>query len=103
MADAVLVAWFGYIALTIPACLPDRTAAPSSLLLPLSPRQACFRLFRTMKDVFLPSDQDWLNTRFRIAAKKRWHFLECNCGFDQLRDLNIPPPPGPGPARGAPG
>ncbi len=49
--------------------------------------QASFRLFRVMKDVFLPSDQDWLNTRFRIAAKKRWHFLECNCGYDQMRGM----------------
>ncbi|GIL85489.1 hypothetical protein Vretimale_13414 [Volvox reticuliferus] len=54
---------------------------------------ASFRLFRVMKDVFLPTDQDWLNTRFRIAAKKRWHFLECNCGYDQIRDLPRGQPP----------
>eukprot|EP00198_Chlamydomonas_reinhardtii_P008734 XP_001698071.1 predicted protein [Chlamydomonas reinhardtii] len=60
---------------------------------------ASFRLFRVMKDVFLPSDQDWLNTRFRIAAKKRWHFLECNCGYDQMRGMGSaqqqPRPAGP--------
>ncbi|EFJ52891.1 hypothetical protein VOLCADRAFT_102849 [Volvox carteri f. nagariensis] len=54
---------------------------------------ASFRLFRVMKDVFLPTDQDWLNTRFRFAAKKRWHFLECNCGYDQIRDLPRAQPP----------
>ncbi|GLC55198.1 hypothetical protein PLESTB_000954200 [Pleodorina starrii] len=54
---------------------------------------ASFRLFRVMKDVFLPTDQDWLNTRFRIAAKKRWHHLESRCGYDQIRGLPRVQPP----------
>ncbi|GFR42334.1 hypothetical protein Agub_g3242 [Astrephomene gubernaculifera] len=48
---------------------------------------ASFRLFRAMKDVFLPTDQDWLNTHFRVAAKKRWHYLEGSYGYEQLRDV----------------
>lgn len=31
------------------------------------------KLFCTLKDIFAPSDQDWMNARFRIAANKRWH------------------------------
>ena len=49
--------------------------------------QAAFGLFHVMKDVFLPTDQDWLSTRFRIAAKKRWHFLEGSCGYEQMQQF----------------
>lgn len=46
---------------------------------------AAFDLFRGMRDVFSPNDQEWLNDRFRLAAKKRWHRLAVMC--DDLHTL----------------
>jgi hypothetical protein len=50
-----------------PASSPQaqREFPPEALL-------AGMRLFQTMRDVFLPSDVEWLSDRFRLAAKARW-------------------------------
>ncbi|KXZ45841.1 hypothetical protein GPECTOR_50g635 [Gonium pectorale] len=70
---------------------PTAHGAPASAWRPTI-LMASFRLFNIMRKAFLPTDHEWLNARFRVAAKKRWHFLECNCGFDQIRDLPHAPP-----------
>jgi hypothetical protein len=36
-------------------------------------------LFEAMRDVFHPSDVEWLGDRFRIAAKGRWSRLASLC------------------------
>lgn len=36
-------------------------------------------LLEVMRDVFLPSDAEWLGDRFRIAAKSRWARLALAC------------------------
>lgn len=44
-------------------------------------------LFEAMRDVFHPSDVEWLGDRFRIAAKGRWSRLAslCDDGMQQVR------------------
>lgn len=43
-------------------------------------------LFEAMRDVFHPSDVEWLGDRFRIAAKGRWSRLAslCDDGTQQV-------------------
>jgi hypothetical protein len=43
-------------------------------------------LFEAMRDVFHPSDVEWLGDRFRIAAKGRWSRLAslCDDGMQQV-------------------
>lgn len=36
-------------------------------------------LLEVMRDVFLPSDAEWLTDRFRLAAKSRWSRLALSC------------------------
>jgi hypothetical protein len=36
-------------------------------------------LLEVMRDVFLPSDAEWLTDRFRLAAKARWARLALAC------------------------
>ncbi len=36
-------------------------------------------LYEAMRDVFHPSDGEWLADRFRVAAKTRWQRLACSC------------------------
>lgn len=44
------------------------------------------QLFEAMRDVFHPSDVEWLSGRFRIAAKGRWSRLAslCDDGSQQV-------------------
>ncbi|MEW5306322.1 MAG: hypothetical protein WDW36_008792 [Sanguina aurantia] len=49
------------------------TYNPSALKVQTAVGWAAMKLFCTLKDIFAPADQDWMNARFRIAAHKRWH------------------------------
>jgi hypothetical protein len=45
-------------------------------------------LYETMRDVFAPSDNEWLADRFRAAAKTRWARLAAACddgAYEQVR------------------
>ena len=39
---------------------------------PPSALRPAFHLFELLRDVFTPSDIEWLSDRFAIAAHKRW-------------------------------
>jgi hypothetical protein len=47
--------------------------------------QAGMGLLEVMRDVFLPSDAEWLADRFRIAAKSRWARLALACDEGTVR------------------
>lgn len=65
-----------------PSLTTNAKPPPMPACLPACALQAAFKLFHAVKDVAMPADTDWLNTRFRIAAKKRWQFLEVACGYE---------------------
>eukprot|EP00775_Hariotina_reticulata_P004797 gene4797-5047_t len=57
------------------ACSPP----PGHIEFPPMALVAGVHLFETMRDVFHPSDVEWLADRFRIAAKSRWNRLANLC------------------------
>lgn len=63
-------------------CSPD----PGHSEFPPMALVAGVQLFEAMRDVFHPSDVEWLSGRFRIAAKGRWSRLAslCDDGSQQV-------------------
>lgn len=57
----------------------DGTTPPPGDEFPPEALVAAMHLFECMRDVFHPSDVEWLNDRFRLAAKARWQRLACAC------------------------
>jgi len=70
------------------ACSPP----PGHIEFPPMALVAGVRLFETMRDVFHPSDVEWLADRFRIAAKSRWNRLAnlCDDGLQLVGALALP-------------
>ncbi|WIA31955.1 hypothetical protein OEZ86_002812 [Tetradesmus obliquus] len=56
-------------------------------------------LFEAMRDVFHPSDVEWLGDRFRIAAKGRWSRLASLCDDGMQQDQPSPLMTGAAPLR----
>lgn len=66
------------------ACSP----APGQNEFPPMALVAGVQLFEAMRDVFHPSDVEWMGDRFRIAAKGRWSRLAslCDDGSQQVEN-----------------
>jgi hypothetical protein len=58
------------------ACSPPPGGYPE---FPPTALVAGVHLFETMRDVFHPSDVEWLGDRFRVAAKARWARIASAC------------------------
>eukprot|EP00879_Flechtneria_rotunda_P010355 GHRR01010828.1.p1 GENE.GHRR01010828.1~~GHRR01010828.1.p1 ORF type:complete len:675 (+),score=226.68 GHRR01010828.1:2579-4603(+) len=77
------------------ACSPP----PGHAEFPPTALVAGVHLFEAMRDVFHPSDVEWLGDRFRIAAKGRWSRLASLCDDGTQQETTSPLMTGQAPLR----